>query len=80
MLPAALAGTMGAAPATAAAARQAGSTQAYRAEFAAACPICGEPANGPGPCANGHTADDRASFDAYLEELAPHCGIGNGRQ
>jgi hypothetical protein len=55
-------------------------TQAYRAEFAAACPICGEPADGPGSWANGHTADDRASFDAYLEELARHCGVCNGRR
>lgn len=55
-------------------------TQACRAEFATACPICGESADGPGPWANGHTADDRASFDAYLEELARHCGVCNGRR
>jgi hypothetical protein len=48
--------------------------------LAAACPICGAPADGPAPCAHGHTADDRASFDAYLEELARHCGICNGHQ
>jgi hypothetical protein len=37
------------------------------------CAICGRPAAGAADCTMGHTAADRASFEAYLAEMASQC-------